>query len=202
MWQLSSAGIGSKRSAKELGQAGIALIIVIAWALTAVVMLTRTLVSAQQIDKRVDSITNSLAEVSDETALVAELQKTEVTAAAILDAAAPLTGMLADVDELAANIDVTAKSIAPNANSIDQTVVSINGHVGNILATARNIDNTLVTATNQATSIRTSVDGIKADTRSIQIQTNGTNGIRGHTCQIVLSGCNSAGTDPGPITGR
>lgn len=192
----------NKRSARELGQAGIALIIVIAWALTAVVMLTRTLISAQQIDRRVDSITNSLAEVADETALVAELQKTEVTAAAILDAAAPLTGMLGDVDGLAANIDTTAKSISPNANSIDQTVVSINGHVGNILATARSIDNTLVTATNQATGIRTSVDGIKADTRSIQIHTNGTNGIRAHTCQIPLSGCSTGGTDPGPITGR
>lgn len=196
------SGISRGRSPKELGQAGIALIIVIAWALCAVVMLTRTLVSAQQIDRRVDVITNSLAEVKDETALVAELQQTEVTAAAILDAAAPLTGMLADVDNLAANIDETAMRIAPNANSIDQTVVSINGHVANILSTARNIENTLVTATGQATDIRSSVDNIKADTRTIQIHTNGTNGIRAHTCQIPLSQCAGPGTDPGPITGR
>lgn len=191
-----------RRSPRELGQAGIALIIVIAWALTAVVMLTRTLISAQQIDRRVDSITNSLAEVADETALVAELQKTEVTSAAILEAASPLTGMLGEVDVLAQNIDATTKRISPNATSIDQTVVSINGHVGNILATARSIDNTLVTATNQATGIRTSVDGIRDDTRTIQIHTNGTNGIRAHTCRIPLSGCASGGTDPGPITDR
>ena len=175
--------------ARELGQAGLALIIVIAWALTAVVMLTRTLVSAEQIDRKVNSITGNLHEVERETDVVSELVKTEKTSAAILDAASPLTGMLKVVDDAAKNIDVTAKRIDPNAKSINSTVVSINGHVANILSTARSIENTLKTITGQAVTIRQTVDTIKSDTRNIQIQTNGTNGIRAHTCAIPLSLC-------------
>jgi nicotinate-nucleotide pyrophosphorylase len=181
-------------TARELGQAGLALIIVIAWALTAVVMLTRTLVSAEQIDRKVNSITGNLHEVERETDVVSELVKTEKTSAAILEAAKPLTGMLKVVDDAAKNIDSTAKRIDPNAKSINSTVVSINGHVANILSTARSIENTLKTITGQAVNIRQTVDTIKTDTRNIQIQTNGTNGIRAHTCAIVLSGC----TGPAP----
>lgn len=179
----------TSRKARELGQAGIALIIVIAWALTAVIMLTRTLVSAQAIDHRVDSITNSLGEVHDETALVAELQRTEKTAAAILTAAKPLTGMLANVDEAAKRIDVTTKSINPNAKAINATVVSINGLVADILGTARSIEGTLSTITGQAVDIKNNVNNIKGDSQEIQNQTSGNGGIRFHTCGLILTGC-------------
>ncbi len=185
--------MGSSTKARELGQAGIALIIVIAWALTAVVMLTRTLISAQAIDKKVDSITNSLGEVHDETALVAELQKTEKTSAAILTAAKPLTGMLGHVDEVAKNIDVTAKSINPNAKAINATVVSINGHVPNILSTARSIEGTLSTITGQAVAIKNSVNAIKGDSAEIQKQTSGNDGIRFHTCGLIATTCTRGG---------
>jgi len=178
-----------RKAPRELGQAGLALIIVIVWALTAVVMLTRTLVSAEQIDRKVDVITGSLHEVERETEVVAELQKTEKTSAAILKAAEPLTGMLKVVDDTAKNIDATAKRIDPNAKSIQSTVVSINGHVANILSTARSIENTLRAITRQAVDIRNNVDSIKSDTRNIQTHTNGTDGIRAHTCAIPLSGC-------------
>lgn len=178
---------------RELGQAGIALIIVIAWALTAVVMLTRTLVSAQAIDRRVSSITNSLGEVHDETAVVAELQKTEKTAAAILDAASPLTGMLGHVDEVAKSIDVTAKAINPNAKAIDATVVSINGHVVDILATARSIEGTLSTITGQAVNIKNTVNSIKGDSAEIQTQTSANGGIRYHTCGLITTTCTRGG---------
>ena len=174
---------------RELGQAGIALIIVIAWALTAVVMLTRTLISAEQIDRRVDSITNSLHQVHDETALVAELQRTEKTAAAILAAAKPLSPMLATVDDTAKHIDQTVGTIQPNAESINATVGVINGNVANILATARSIEGTLRTITGQAATINERVGVIRADTVAIQDQTNGSDGIRDHTCRIPLSGC-------------
>jgi len=185
--------MGSSPKIRELGQAGIALIIVIAWALTAVVMLTRTLVSAQAIDHRVGSITGSLGEVHGETALVAELQKTERTAAAILTAARPLTGMLANVDEAAKRIDVTTQSINPNAQAINATVVSINGHVSSILGTARSIEATLGTITGQATNIKNNVNAIKGDSQEIQTQTSGQGGIRYHTCGLVFTGCSREG---------
>ena len=179
----------TSRRVSEIGQAGIALIIVIAWALTAVVMLTRTLISAQAIDKKVSSITGSLGEVHDETALVAELQKTEKTSAAILNAAKPLTGMLGHVDEVAKNIDVTAKSINPNAKAINATVISINGQVPQILSSARSIEGTLGTITGQATAIKNSVNGIKGDSAEIQRNTSSESGIRYHTCGLIFTGC-------------
>lgn len=179
----------TNKTIRELGQAGIALIIVIAWALTAVIMLTRTLISAQAIDDRVESITTSLDEVRGETELVAELQRTEQTSAAILAAASPLTGMLATVDDAAKNIDVTTKSINPNATAIDATVVSINGHVANILTTARSIQGTLGTITGQAVNIKNTVNGIKGDSLSIQTDTSSGDGIRYHTCELISTGC-------------
>jgi hypothetical protein len=182
----------STKSRRDLGQAGIALIIVIAWALTAVIMLTRTLVSAQQIDKRVDSITNSLHTTNANTAFVAQLNKTEKTANAILVAAKPLSDMLLEVDATAKNIDASVGRIDPNAQSIDSTVKSINGNVANILTTARSINSTLQTISGQAVTINGIVVTIKADTAGIEVQTNRTNGIRNHTCRIPLSGC----TDP------
>ncbi len=185
--------MGSGQKLRELGQAGIALIIVIAWALTAVVMLTRTLISAQAIDRRVNSITGNLGAVGQETRLVAELQRTEKTAAAILNAAKPLSPMLANVDDAARRIDVTTKSINPNAKAIDATVVSINGHVVNILSTARSIETTLRTITGQATDIKNNVNNIKGDSREIQAQTSGESGIRFHTCGLIFTNCNREG---------
>ena len=68
----------------ERGQAGIALIIVIAWALSAVLILTRTLVAAQEINNKVTDITSKLAGAKGDTSYVSQLNKTENTANANL----------------------------------------------------------------------------------------------------------------------
>jgi len=152
----------------DRGQAGIALIIVIAWALSAVLILTRTLVAAQEINNKVTDITAHLAGSKQDTSYVSQLNKTEVTASTILQNAAPLTGQLEIVKNTAAHIQQQVDGITPPVLSINQTVHVIHDQVGQILATAQSINGTLTTIRNtQSSVILTDVVNIKADTTSI-----------------------------------
>jgi hypothetical protein len=152
----------------ERGQAGIALIIVIAWALSAVLILTRTLVAAQEINNKVTDITAHLAGSKQDTSYVSQLNKTEVTASTILQNAAPLTGQLEIVKNTAAHIQQQVDGITPPVQSINATVHVIHDQVGTILATAQSINNTLTQIRNtQSSVILTDVVNIKADTTSI-----------------------------------
>jgi len=152
----------------DRGQAGIALIIVIAWALSAVLILTRTLVAAQEINNKVTDITGHLAGSKQDTSYVSQLNKTEVTASTILQNAAPLTGQLEIVKNTAAHIQQQVDGITPPVQTINATVHVIHDQVSTILATAQSINNTLTTIRNtQSSVILTDVVNIKADTSSI-----------------------------------
>ena len=152
----------------DRGQAGIALIIVIAWALSAVLILTRTLVAAQEINNKVTDITAHLAGSKQDTSYVSQLNKTEVTASTILQNAAPLTGQLEIVKNTAAHIQQQVDGITPPVQTINATVHVIHDQVGTILATAQSINNTLTAIRNtQSSVILTDVVKIKADTSSI-----------------------------------
>ena len=152
----------------DRGQAGIALIIVIAWALSAVLILTRTLVAAQEINNKVTDITAHLAGSKQDTSYVSQLNKTEVTASTILQNAAPLTGQLEIVKNTAAHIQQQVDGITPPVQTINATVHVIHDQVSTILATAQSINNTLTAIRNtQSSVILTDVVNIKADTTSI-----------------------------------
>src|SRR6266550_4684270 len=131
----------------DRGQAGIALIIVIAWALSAVLILTRTLVAAQEINNKVTDITSKLAGAKGDTSYVSQLNKTENTASSILQNAQPLTGQLEIVKNTAAHIQQQVDGITPPVQSINNTLTAI-----------RNT---------QSSVILTDVVKIKADTSSI-----------------------------------
>ena len=177
---------GTLRS--EKGQIGLALIIVIAWGLTAVVFLTRILVTAQDINGRVKTITSSLTEIGGETQLVAELNHTEKVAKDILAAADDISPMLGTVDETAKHIDSTVPQILSSLQQINGTVVTIGSRVKDILANAQNIDRTLKVVNGQATTILNTVDpqggGIQADTARIRVLVHYPVGIRGNLCRI------------------
>lgn len=177
---------GSLRS--DRGQIGLALIIVIAWGLTAVVFLTRILVTAQDINRRVTTITDALTDIGGETALVAELQHTEKVAADILVAADDISPMLEQVDGLAKHINSTVPSILSSLQNINGTVVVITNRVRDILSTAQTIDRTAKTINGQATDILNTVDvpggGIKADTATIRTLVHYPVGIHGNLCRI------------------
>jgi hypothetical protein len=177
---------GTLRSDK--GQIGLALIIVIAWGLTAVVFLTRILVTAQDINGRVKTITSALTEIGGETALVAELNHTEKVAKDIFAAADDISPMLGTVDETAKHIDATVPSILSSLQSINSTVVVIGNRVKTILANAQNIDRTAKVINGQATTILNTVDpqggGIQADTARIRLLVHYPVGIHGNLCRI------------------
>jgi phage-related protein len=177
---------GAWRSDK--GQIGLALIIVIAWGLTAVVFLTRILVTAQDINGRVKTITSALTEIGGETQLVAELQHTEKVAQDILVAADDISPMLVTIDETAKSINATVPSILSSLQSINSTVVVIGNRVKTILATAQNIDRTAKVINGQATTILNTVNpeggGIQADTARIRRIVHYPVGIHANLCRI------------------
>src|SRR5260221_9432948 len=95
----------------EAGLAGKLLVGVIAWALGAVLLLTNTLVAAQQIDTRVDRITHTVGPIDHDLDSVALAVKTNEIAGEINAAAKPLSGQAGPI------IDTTA-TIHPSPNSI------------------------------------------------------------------------------------
>ena len=184
----------------DRGQAGIALIIVIAWALSAVLILTRTLVAAQEINNKVTDITAHLAGSKQDTSYVSQLNKTEVTASTILQNAAPLTGQLEIVKNTAAHIQQQVDGITPPVLSINQTVHVIHDQVGQILATAQSINGTLTTIRNtQSSVILTDVLNIKADTSGIIVNVHTIDANLCHANYGVALGILSSGHggDPG-----
>lgn len=181
----------SRRLRSDRGQIGLALIIVIAWGLTAVIFLTRILVTAQDINGRVKTITSALSEIGGETALVEELVHTEQVAQDILVAADDISPMLVTIDNLAKNINSTVTPILSSLQSINSTVVVIGGRVKDILAAARHIDGTARVINGQATTILNTVDppggGIQADTARIRLLVHYPVGIHGNLCRIDVA---------------
>ena len=174
----------------DRGQAGIALIIVIAWALSAVLVLTRTLVAAQEINRKVTVITSDLSSSKHDTGFVSQLNMTEQTANSILTAAAPLSGQLETIKTTAAHIDQQVNGITPPVQSINGLVHTIHGQVGSILNAVnggpRAIAEQLATIRgSQSSVILTDVNKIKSDTGSIQ---NNVVGIEGDFCGFTSGG--------------
>jgi hypothetical protein len=187
----------------DRGQAGIALIIVIAWALSAVLILTRTLVAAQEINNKVTDITSKLAGAKGDTSYVSQLNKTENTANSILTAAAPLTGQIAIIDTTAKHIDQQVDGITPPVQEINRTVHVIHDQVGSILATAQTINNTLTAVKNtQSSVILGDVQKIKADTSSIIINVQSIDENLCHANYGVALGLLSAGNGGDPNCGN
>lgn len=115
---------------------GLMLVIIVIWALSAVLMLTSTLSAADRIDKNVTQIRADVEPIDEKLQTVPVLSEVEATAEAIREAAAPLTGQLANVAEDVVSIDASAKSILVSAESI-------NGRVHEINTTAREINSTV-----------------------------------------------------------
>jgi hypothetical protein len=122
------------RPRSERGIVGINLVVVIAFALYAVIMLSRTTLAAKQIDDRVRVIVGEIGPGSN----VSRLDET-----AILDT----VGATAEaIDRAAANLSAQAGEILDIVRSIDNTVSGINGNANEINATVRSINASLAAA--------------------------------------------------------
>jgi hypothetical protein len=162
------------RFSDQRGLAGKILVGVIAWALGAVLLLTNTLVAAQQIDTRVDRITHTVGPIDHDLDSVALAVQTNKTAEEILAAAKPLSGQAGQIVDATVSIDSSAKSINTTvgqigaavkgidgtARSINSNVLEINKTVKDINGTAKVISGTVNKIDGNVAAIGGSVHGI------------------------------------------
>ena len=125
----------------ERGIVGFNLALTIAFALFAVIELSRVVLAATQIDDRVKVIITEVGPGSNVSRLdeTQKLNETGRMAEEILAAAQPLQGQLDQVIEAAGSIDNTVSAINQNAGEINQTVRSINATASALLPVVQNI---------------------------------------------------------------
>jgi methyl-accepting chemotaxis protein len=129
-----------RRLRAEHGVVGANLVIVIAFALFAVIQLTRTLLAASQIDDRVKVIVGEVGPIDTELDEVAKLDETARMAEEILAAAQPLSGQAGQIVDFTATIDQSATSILNTVGPINSNVNNILGNVGPINSSAKDIN--------------------------------------------------------------
>ncbi|MCA1684198.1 MAG: hypothetical protein LC708_03620, partial [Actinobacteria bacterium] len=120
-------GEGSGRMRGQAGVVGANLAITLAFALFAVIQLTRTTLAAEQIDDRVDTIVSDVGSIDEDLVNVPKLDETNRIAKDIRAAAAPLSAQAGEILATAKSIDGTVSSILGNAGSINGTVHGIRG---------------------------------------------------------------------------
>lgn len=203
----------------ESGIAGTVLVIVIAWALAAVLMLSVTLLAARDISETVGklpdpeggSILNEVTDIDGNLGPVALATEIKRTSDDILTAAEPLDGQLDQVLAATDEIDASTRSILSTAGEIDSTVNSIDASAGEINGSVASIRDRLGSVDGTVDSIHQGVAGInqRADTvialtRSIKSDSGAilsqvrereplNDGIRGHAhsidCRLAGDAC-------------
>jgi hypothetical protein len=134
-----------RRTGSRAGEAGIVglnLVLVIAFALYAVIMLSRTTLAAKQIDDRVRVIVTEVGPGSNVSRLdeTQKLNSIGQTAEQILVAATPLSGQAQAIIDTAGSIDNTVSAILANANEINASVKGINATAASLLPVVRTIN--------------------------------------------------------------
>lgn len=136
---------------------GIMLVIVIFWALFAVLLLTGIISTANRIESRVGVINNTVTPINSKLDVVPILANVQDTAGQIRDSAVPLTGIIGNVVNSASSIDTTAKQILGSAETINTSAKSINGQVLEINPTVYSIFDSVTTIDASASEINDSV---------------------------------------------
>ncbi len=179
---------GMTRAARnQSGVVAVNLVLVIAFALFAVIMLTRTTVAASSIDDRVKKIRSEVGKVDEELTMVPQLDQTSATASQINDATRNLSRQADEIRATAQSIDRTVSSILSNATSINGTVGSIQSSLGGIQSIVRSIDAGVAAINGRVETVRRHVnlnpDSIKNDTANVVAQVglnHGGSTIHGH----------------------
>ncbi len=149
----------------EHGIVAVNLVLTIAFALFAVIMLTKTTIAAQQIDDRVKIITTEVGPGSNVSRLneTAILNTVADRADQILAAAKPLSGQANDVLVAAKSIDGTVSKINTNAGEINSTVKSINGSLNTLSPVVGEIHQGIIDINNRVDRVISPVSGIGSD---------------------------------------
>jgi hypothetical protein len=171
---------GHRRGAGEAGVVGANLAITLAFALFAVIQLTRTTIAAEQIDDRVEIITADVGAIDDELVNVPKLDETNRIAQQILAAAQPLSGRADEIVVTARSIDATVSNILGNATSINGTVKGIRGNLGTLQPVVRSINDGVAAINGRVDRVIGLVSGIKVDLDNVLTQV-GAGGVAGHS---------------------
>ena len=167
------------RTAGEAGVVGANLAITLAFALFAVIQLTRTTIAAEQIDDRVEVITADVGDIDDELVNVPKLDETSRIAKGILAAARPLSGRADEIVVTARSIDGTVSNILGNATSINATVKGIRGNLSALQPVVRSINDGVAAINGRVDRVIGLVAGIKVDLDNVLTQV-GAGGVAGH----------------------
>jgi ribosomal protein L18E len=134
-------GLRQRRMEGESGIVGFNLAVVIAFALYAVIQLSRVVLAATQIDDRVEVIITEVGPGSNVSRLdeTQKLNETGRMAEEILVAAQNLSARAGTIIETAGSIDGTVSQILQNASEINQTVRGIDATTKSLLPVVQNI---------------------------------------------------------------
>ncbi|MDP9075560.1 MAG: hypothetical protein M3N98_15610 [Actinomycetota bacterium] len=187
------------RRRDEDGIVGVILTVVIVFALIAVVMLTRTVIAAQEINNRVVAITGSVSGANQHlntgcdtkavngcsTTALPALETTKMLTSQIDAAAKPLTGQAAQILTSVNSINQTVAGpggIQATATAINGTVHSIDASATSINASVHSIGNTFNNLNPVVTSI---ASGVAAINGRVDVIMGSVNGIKADTTVIV-----------------
>lgn len=196
---------GSRRLSGQLGIVGLNLALVIAFALFAVIQLSRVTLAAKQIDDRVLQITADVSGPGSNIAQLDEVQKLDdigQSAEDILVAAQPLEGQAQTILDTARSIDGTVVSILSNAEDIGGTVDSINSTASSLAPVVNEIRGTGGKGGGgvEAINIRVAeafgpVGGIQGDLARV-IALTGPGGAGGHIPGTIHGSVNAINCSP------
>jgi len=190
----------SPRTGRMRGEAGIVganLVIVLAFALYAVIQLSRTTLAASQIRDRVDVIESTVEPIDQDLTNVPKLDDTARIAEEILNAVRPLNDQAQTIVATAGSIDRTVSGILSNAQSINGSVRNIRGTATTLAPVVRSINDGVATINRQADRGIDLVRAIQGDTSNVLNQVGGGGrgghasaggkGIHGHANSINCS---------------
>ncbi|MGH3786887.1 MAG: hypothetical protein ACRDRG_10145 [Pseudonocardiaceae bacterium] len=146
---------------------GIMLVIVVLWALTAVIFLTGILAAANRIESRVGIINNALTPINTELDVVPVLANVVDSANQIRDAAANLSTTIGRVTDSAASIDQSLNQVEGAVPLINQSAKAINASALEINSSVGTIGPNLVTVEGLVGTINQSVDNIDGDLAAV-----------------------------------
>jgi hypothetical protein len=180
--------------------AGVVLVVVVLWALIAVVLLTGTLINARQIESRVKQVNAAVDPIQGHTAQINLAKRTVVLTSEIKAAANPLSGQLQQVIVAAGNIDRHVVSILSHAQAIGGVVATIGSTVQAIGSNVQGIGSSVASISHSVSSINSSVNGIHSDVStvygnvgqfnagtSISTDVNGISGTLDHVLPVATS---------------
>ncbi len=139
---------------------GLVLVLIIVWALAAVLMLTGTLINAREIEDTIPLINNQVSPIDKDLDNVKLAAETNRIAVRIDKTAKPLSAQAGRIITEARSIDTSVEKILGSAVAINQTAKSINGSV-------RSINQKVSTINGSVVSINDTVDSIQGNVLTI-----------------------------------